>query len=85
MNFFFVNFFFYLLQKMVLKYLSLITVEPIVFMASFAIGLMEGANRFLYFEKVKTISGRHRPQSQINLSCTLKRLQPLRKPISGRA
>jgi hypothetical protein len=40
-----------------LRVLSTVTVEPIVFLASFSLGLMEAPNLFLYFEKVCTSLG----------------------------
>ena len=36
----------------ILKVLNVVTVEPILFLASFALGLIEAPNLWLYFEKV---------------------------------
>ncbi len=40
------------MSKLLFKAWSLITVEPIVFLVSFSVGLMEAPNMWLYFEKV---------------------------------
>jgi hypothetical protein len=41
------------MSQLILKCVSLITVEPIMFLASFALGLIEAPNLWLYYEKVQ--------------------------------